>query len=62
MVCKIQLDFFSVKSFMKFLIILVFSSPEHKVLRVSYCDNAVSVMHRPSSVDIRCQLFGLCTL
>ena len=62
MVCKIQLDFFSVKSFMNFLIILVFSSPEHKVLRVSYCDNAVSVMYHPSSVDIRCQLFGLCTL
>ena len=33
---------------------LVFSSPEHEVLRVSYCDSAVSVVHR--------QLVGLCML
>ena len=32
---------------------LIFSSPEHFVLRVSYCDGAVSVVR---------QLFGLCTL
>ena len=27
-----------------------FSAPEHKVLRVSYCDSVVSVMHLPSCV------------
>ena len=27
-----------------------FSSPEHEVLRVGYCDSAVSVVRRPSSV------------
>ena len=25
-----------------------FSSPEHKVLKVSYCDGELSVVHRPS--------------
>jgi len=34
-----------------FLIFAVFSSPEHKVLRVSYCDRSLSVVRRrPSSV------------
>ena len=33
---------------------LIFSSPEHEVLRVSYCDSAVSVVRR--------KLFGVCTL
>ena len=28
----------------------IFSSPEHEVLRVSYCDHAVSVVRRESSV------------
>ena len=28
---------------------LVFSSPEHEVLMVSYCDRAVSVVRRPAS-------------
>ena len=28
----------------------LFSSPEHKVLRVSYCDRPLSVVRRPSSV------------
>ena len=32
----------------------IFSSPEHEVLRVSYCDSAVSVVRR--------HLFALCTL
>ena len=27
----------------------LFSSPEHEVLMVSYCDRAVSVVRRPSS-------------
>ena len=27
----------------------IFSSPEHEVLMVSYCDRAVSVVRRPSS-------------
>ena len=31
-----------------------FSSPEHKVLRVSYCDTAVSVVHRVSSAFLAC--------
>ena len=30
--------------------LLVFSSPEHEVLMVRYCDSAVSVVRRPSSV------------
>jgi len=30
---------------------LVFSSPEHKVLRVSYCDRSLSVVRRASSVN-----------
>ena len=34
--------------FMKLL--TVFSSPEHEVLMVSYCDRAVSVVRRPSCV------------
>ena len=29
---------------------LVFSSPEHKVLMVSFCDRPMSVVHRASSV------------
>ena len=33
-----------------------FSSPEHEVLMVSYCDQSLSVVRRPSSV--RCQLFA----
>ena len=32
----------------------IFSSPEHFVLWVSYCDSAVSIVRR--------QLFALCTL
>ena len=32
----------------------IFSSPEHEVLRVSYCDSAELVMHH--------QLFALCML
>ena len=35
----------------------IFSSPEHKMLRVSYCDRPLSVMLRPSCV-VR-QLFYL---
>ena len=47
--------------------ILIFSSPEHEVLMVSYCDRAVSlsVVHRASSVVnflpcVRCRghIFG----
>ena len=38
----------------------IFSSPEHKVLMVSYCDRAVSVVRRALSV-VRRQLFTLCT-
>ena len=38
-----------------------FSSPEHEVLRVSYCDSAVSLVRRASCV-VRCQLFRLYTL
>ena len=30
-------------------LIIFFSSPEHKMLRVGYCDGAVSVVRRPSS-------------
>ena len=26
---------------------LLFGSPEHKVLKVSYCDHAVSIVHLP---------------
>ena len=40
---------------------VVFSSPEHEVLMVSYCDRAVSGVRRPSCV-VRRQLFTLCTL
>ena len=29
----------------------IFSSPEHKVLRVSYCDRPLSVVRRASSVN-----------
>ena len=32
---------------------LFFSSPEHKVLMVSYCDRALSVVRRPSSSVVR---------
>ena len=28
----------------------IFSSPEHEVLMVSYCDQSMSVVRRPSSV------------
>ena len=31
-------------------IIFVFSSPEHKVLMVSYCDQTLSVVRRPCVV------------
>ena len=37
---------------------LLFSSPEHEVLMVSYCDQSMSVVRRPSSV-IRRQQFAL---
>jgi len=30
--------------------LFIFSSPEHKVLMVSYCDRALSVVRRASSV------------
>ena len=43
--------------FFFFLFCFVFSSPEHEVLMVSYCDQSLSVVCRPSSV--RCQLFAL---
>ena len=33
------------------------SSPEHEVLMVSYSDQSLSIVRRPSSV--RCQLFAL---
>ena len=37
----------------------IFSSPEHKVLRVSYCDWPLSVVHRrPSSVPYFFYIFG----
>ena len=39
----------------------IFSSPEHEVLMVSYCDHAVSVVRRVVCV-VRRQLFTLCTL
>ena len=32
------------------LLSVIFSSPEHKVLKVSYCDHPVSGVRRPSSV------------
>ena len=31
--------------------VVIFSSPEHKVLRVSYCDRPMSVVRRLSSVN-----------
>ena len=34
----------------KMLVTSIFSSPEHEVLMVSYCDRAVSGVRRPSSV------------
>ena len=36
----------------------VFSSPEHEVLMVSYCDQSMSVVRRPSCV-VRRQQFVL---
>ena len=36
-------------------IFVIFSSPEHKVLKVSYCDHPVSVVRRQSSVVCRQQ-------
>ena len=39
------------------LVLVFFSSPEHEVLMVSYCDQSLSVVRPPSSV--RCQLFPL---
>ena len=35
---------------LKMLLTSLFSSPEHEVLMVSYCDSAVSVVRRASSV------------
>ena len=32
---------------------VVFSSPEHKVLRVSYCDRSLSVVRRRPSCGVR---------
>ena len=37
------------------IIFFVFSSPEHKVLKVSYCDHPVSGVRRQSSVVRRQQ-------
>ena len=34
----------------KYIFTVVFSSPEHKVLKVSYCDHPVSGVRRQSSV------------
>jgi len=40
------------------LSVVVFSSPEHKVLRVSYCDRPLSVVRRRASCVVR-KLFYL---
>ena len=39
-----------------FFFFLLFSSPEHEVLMVSYCDQSMSVVRRASSVVRRQQL------
>ena len=36
----------------------IFSSPEHKVLRVSYCDRSLSVVRRPSCIVRRPSCVG----
>jgi len=41
------------------LFFTVFSSPEHKVLRVSYCDRSLSVVRRRPSCVVRCASCGV---
>ena len=41
-----------------FVILFVFSSPEHEVLRVSYCDSAVSVVYRAHQLLARVRSRG----
>ena len=50
-----------VTSMSSFPTVIVISSPEHEVLRVSYCDSAVSDVRHATCVVCR-QLFTLCTL
>jgi len=39
--------------FKNILIIVIISSPEHKVLRVSYCDQSFTVVRRRASSVVR---------
>ena len=49
---------FIIYDLLKNIKLLIFSSPEHKVLRVSYCDRSLSVVRRRASCVVR-KLFYL---
>ena len=51
--CSSSDIFFMLFTWMFICSLLLFSSPEHKVLRVSYCDRPLSVVRRRASSVVR---------
>ena len=45
--CMFHYNYLTSINLYSYLIFSVFSSPEHKVLKVSFCDGPLSVVHRP---------------